>query len=98
MTARVPRSSSKSAPTILLPPLPQVGGRWLGWMVVIAAIVSQVGQFEAEMSTDSYLLHGMAERGFLPSVFAHKSRHGTPSLGIACSALGIIGMAGCARE
>lgn len=76
----------------------QVGGRWLGWMVVAAAMVSQVGQFEAEMSTDSYLLHGMAERGFLPAIFAHKSKHGTPSLAIACSALGVIGMARYVRQ
>ncbi|RMZ56200.1 hypothetical protein APUTEX25_002390 [Auxenochlorella protothecoides] len=75
----------------------RVGGRWLGWAVVGAAMVSQVGQFEAEMSTDSYLLHGMAERGFLPAAFARKSRHGTPTLAIASSALGVLAMARWAR-
>lgn len=71
----------------------KVGGPVLAWAVVLAAVVSQVGQFEAEMSTDSYLLHGMAERGFLPALFARKSRHGTPSAGIVASAIGILAMA-----
>ena len=57
---------------MLAPPAtrtPQVGGAWLAWWIVAAAAVSQVGQFEAEMSTDSYQLQGMAERGFLPALF-----------------------------
>lgn len=33
-----------------------IGGKWLGWWVVLAAAVSQIGQFEAEMSTDSFQL------------------------------------------
>ena len=31
-----------------------VGGKWLALAVVISAAVSQIGQFEAEMSSDSY--------------------------------------------
>lgn len=49
----------------------------------------QVGQFEAEMSSDSFQLLGMAERGFLPAVLAKRSRFGTPTLGIVLSSLGI---------
>ena len=49
----------------------------------------QVGQFEAEMSSDSFQLLGMAERGFLPAVLAKRSRFDTPTLGIVLSSLGI---------
>lgn len=47
-----------------------VGGQWLAGWVIAAAAVSNVGQFQAEMSSDSFQLLGMAERGFLPAVFA----------------------------
>ena len=45
-----------------------VGGKWLAVWVAMAAAVSQVGQYQAEMSSDSYQLDGMAERGFIPKV------------------------------
>jgi amino acid transporter len=70
-----------------------VGGKWLAWWIVVAAAVSQLGQFEAEMSTDSYQLLGMAERGFIPSVFAKRSSHGTPTYAILASSIGIAAMA-----
>ena len=35
-----------------------VGGDWLGWWVVGAAAVSNIGLFEAEMSTNSCCLGG----------------------------------------
>lgn len=59
-----------------------VGGEWLQSWTVIAIAVSSVGLFQAEMSTDSYQLLGMAERGMLPKVFAQRSRFGTPTAGI----------------
>lgn len=37
-------------------------------------------------------LMGMAERGMLPAVFAHRSRYGTPTVGIVLSAGGILGL------
>ena len=58
--------------------------------MVAAAAVSQIGQFEAEMSSDSFQLLGMAERGFLPSILAQRSKHDTPTLGIILSSLGIL--------
>ncbi len=51
--------------------------------------MSQIGQFEAEMSSDSFQLLGMAERGFLPACLARRSRHGTPTLAIILSSVGI---------
>ncbi len=55
----------------------------------MCAQVSQVGQFEAEMSSDSFQLLGMAERGFLPACLARRSRHQTPSVAIVLSSVGI---------
>lgn len=71
----------------------QVGGKWLALWIVAAAALSQLGQFEAEMSTDAYQLLGMAERGFLPSAFSKRSSFGTPTAAILCSSLGVMGMA-----
>ena len=68
----------------------RVGGPWLAWWVVAAAAVSSAGQFEAEMSSDSFLLLGMAQRGFLPARLAGRSRRGTPGLAIALSSTGIL--------
>ena len=48
--------------------------------MVAAAAVSQIGQFEAEMSSDSFQLQGMAERGFLPKALARRSKHDTPTV------------------
>lgn len=51
-----------------------------------------MGQFEAEMSSDSFQLLGMAERGFLPAILSHRSPHGTPTLAIILSSLGIVAL------
>jgi amino acid transporter len=67
-----------------------IGGVWLKWWVEIAAAVSNMGLFEAEMSSDSFQLLGMGEIGMLPEVFAVRSQHGTPILGILCSASGVV--------
>jgi amino acid permease len=45
------------------------------------------------MSTDSFQLQGMAERGFLPAAFAKRSKYGTPAVAIIFSSLGIMAMA-----
>ena len=66
-----------------------IGGSWLAWWLIIAAAVSQLGQFEAEMTTDSYQLLGMAERGFLPEIFARRSKYGSPTLAIILSSCGV---------
>ncbi|CAI5998025.1 unnamed protein product [Closterium sp. NIES-64] len=67
-----------------------IGGGWLAWWIACAAALSNMGAFEAEMSSDAFQLLGMAERGLLPEVFTYRSRHGTPVLGIVCSATGIV--------
>ncbi|KDP39761.1 hypothetical protein JCGZ_02781 [Jatropha curcas] len=67
-----------------------LGGVWLRWWIQGAAALSNMGMFVAEMSSDSFQLLGMAERGMLPELFAKRSRHGTPLTGILFSASGVI--------
>ncbi|XP_058223907.1 probable polyamine transporter At1g31830 isoform X2 [Rhododendron vialii] len=67
-----------------------VGGVWLRVWIQVAAAMSTIGMFEAEMSGDSFQLLGMAERGMLPTFFAKRSLYGTPLVGILFSASGII--------
>ncbi|XP_019423384.1 PREDICTED: probable polyamine transporter At1g31830 isoform X1 [Lupinus angustifolius] len=67
-----------------------VGGVWLRWWLQGAAAMSNMGMFVAEMSSDSFMLLGMAERGMLPEFFMKRSRHGTPLIGILFSAFGVI--------
>lgn len=60
----------------------QVVGPWLGAWTVFAAGISNIALFQAELSTESFQLMGMAERGYVPRIFAERSRHGTPTYGI----------------
>jgi L-asparagine transporter-like permease len=69
-----------------------VGGKWLAAFLVFSAVASQVGMFEAEMSSDSYQVLGMAQRGYLPRCFGARSRYGTPSVGILLSSMGVVSM------
>ncbi|XP_010538333.1 PREDICTED: probable polyamine transporter At1g31830 isoform X2 [Tarenaya hassleriana] len=67
-----------------------LGGSWLRWWIQAAAATSNMGMFLAEMSSDSFQLLGMAERGMIPEFFAKRSRYGTPLIGILFSASGVI--------
>jgi amino acid transporter len=67
-----------------------IGGVWLRTWVQVASALSNMGLFVAEMSSDSFQLLGMAERGMLPEFFAKRSRYGTPLIGILFSASGVI--------
>lgn len=67
-------------------------GKWLVAWIVMASAASSVGMFEAEMSADSFQIMGMAERGFLPSFLAKRSKFGTPTYAVLLSAMGIIGL------
>lgn len=44
------------------------------------------------MSSDSFQLLGMVERGMLPEFFGKRSRYGTPLVGILFSASGVISL------
>ncbi|KAK1650881.1 hypothetical protein QYE76_068686 [Lolium multiflorum] len=68
----------------------RIGGPWLRVWIQAAAAMSNMGLFEAEMSSDSFQLLGMAEMGMIPAIFARRSRHGTPTYSILCSAAGVV--------
>lgn len=59
------------------------GGRLLQLWVICAAAVSNIGQFVGEQCSNSFQLQGMAESGFLPSLFGQRSRFGTPTFALA---------------
>jgi amino acid transporter len=65
-------------------------GPWLGGWTVFAAGISNIALYQAELSTEAYQLMGMAERGYVPSLFAQRSRHGTPTYGIVLGTIVII--------
>jgi amino acid transporter len=67
-----------------------IGGPWLGGWTVLAAGISNLALFEAELSADSYQLMGMAEQGYLPSILKTRSKYGTPTYGIIIGTLIII--------
>jgi len=68
-----------------------IAGAWLKYWVEIGAVLSTVGLFEAQLSSASFQLLGMAEMGILPSVMATRSpSYNTPTWGIAASACGTL--------
>uniref|UniRef100_A0A1J3HJI6 Putative polyamine transporter n=1 Tax=Noccaea caerulescens TaxID=107243 RepID=A0A1J3HJI6_NOCCA len=71
-----------------------IGGGWLRVWVQVAAATSNMGMFLAEMSSDSFQLLGMAEIGMVPELFATRSVHGTPLVGILFSASGVLLLSG----
>ena len=51
-----------------------------------------VGMFSAEMSSDAWLVAGMAERGILPRWLGTRGKYDTPTYGILLSACGVIAL------
>ncbi|KAH0880280.1 hypothetical protein HID58_067674 [Brassica napus] len=49
-----------------------IGGVWLKGWIQAAAAMSNLGLFEAEMSSDAFQLLGMSEIGMLPAFFAQR--------------------------
>ena len=76
----------------------EIAGPWLGAWTVFAAGISNIALFQCELSADAFQLMGMAERGYLPKVFATRSKHGTPTYGIVLGTIVIclLGMANLA--
>jgi amino acid transporter len=69
-----------------------IGGAWLEGWVVLAAGIANIALFQAELSADAFQLMGMAERGFVPSIFSTRSRFGTPTYGIVLGVAVIVAM------
>jgi amino acid transporter len=68
----------------------EVVGPWLGYWMIVASGMTQIGMFEAEMSSDAWQVAGMAERGIIPKVFAVRSKYDSPVYGIALSLGGVL--------
>ncbi|KAI3996479.1 hypothetical protein MKX01_001317 [Papaver californicum] len=65
-----------------------IAGRWLKFWVGLGAVLSAVGLFEAQLSSSSFQLEGMANLGFLPCFFSRRSKwFNTPWVGILVSSL-----------
>ncbi|XP_057824550.1 probable polyamine transporter At3g13620 [Cryptomeria japonica] len=67
-----------------------IAGSWLKYWIELGAVLSTVGLFEAQLSSASFQLLGMAEIGLLPSAMAKRSSYNTPFLGILFSAGGTL--------
>ncbi|KAL5706528.1 hypothetical protein ACHQM5_024685 [Ranunculus cassubicifolius] len=67
-----------------------IGGLWLKWWIQAAAAMSNMGLFEAEMSSDAFQLLGMSDMGMLPAFFSARSKYGTPTVSILWSASGVM--------
>jgi len=68
-----------------------IAGAWLKYWVEIGAVLSTVGLFEAQLSSASFQLLGMAEMGILPSVMGSRSpSYNTPTWGIVASTCGTL--------
>lgn len=65
---------------------------WLEGWITLSAVASQMGLFTAELSSDTYLVLGLAEKGMLPKFLAHKSKYGTPTIALLLSCSGVIVM------
>lgn len=68
----------------------EIVGPWLSYWMMIGGTLTTIGMFEAEMSSDAWLVAGMAERGILPAWLAERNAYGTPTWGILLSASGVI--------
>eukprot|EP00252_Welwitschia_mirabilis_P016101 TRINITY_DN35601_c0_g1_i1.p1 TRINITY_DN35601_c0_g1~~TRINITY_DN35601_c0_g1_i1.p1 ORF type:complete len:468 (-),score=-52.95 TRINITY_DN35601_c0_g1_i1:122-1525(-) len=72
----------------------QIAGGWLKAWVEVGSVLSTVGLFEAQLSSASFQLLGMAGVGMVPSVMGHRSaKYQTPAVGIAVSAGGTLAIA-----
>ncbi|KAK7405839.1 hypothetical protein VNO78_07449 [Psophocarpus tetragonolobus] len=67
-----------------------IAGSWLKLWIQLAAAMSNLGLFEAEMTSDAFLLEGMSKMGMLPALFASRSKYGTPTVSIFLSAAGVL--------
>ncbi len=70
-----------------------IAGRWLGIWVTAGAAISNIGMFEAELSSDSLQVMGMAHRGMLPSVLGKTNRYNTPTSAILLSGVAMCSLA-----
>ena len=68
----------------------EIVGPWLGYWMLLASTMTNVGMFEAEMSSDAWQVAGMAERGIIPKIFGQRSKYESPHYGVLLSLLGVL--------
>lgn len=68
----------------------EIVGPWLGYWMIGAAALTNIGMFVAEMSSDAWMVAGMADRGIIPKVIGQRNQFDTPTYGVLLSAGGII--------
>ncbi|XP_022754042.1 probable polyamine transporter At3g13620 [Durio zibethinus] len=70
-----------------------IAGKWLKIFLEIGAVLSNIGLYEAQLSSCVYQLVGMADLGILPQCFSVRSKwFNTPWLGILVSTLITVGV------
>lgn len=55
-------------------------------------MITNIGMFEAEMSSDAWQVAGMADKGILPSFLSTRNKYGSPTYGVLLSALGVVAL------
>lgn len=68
----------------------EIVGNWLSIWLLISSFLTNISMFLAEMSSDSWQIAGMSDRGILPSILGYRNEYNTPTYGILISSLGII--------
>jgi amino acid transporter len=65
-----------------------IGGKWLGFLMTVAAMLCSVSLLNATMLTSTRMPSSMSEDGYLPSVFAAKHpKFGTPWIAVLISSV-----------
>lgn len=71
----------------------EIVGPWLSYWLMLASALTNIGMFEAEMSSDSWQIAGMADRGILPAALGTRNNvYDTPTYGIVLSAVGVLAL------
>lgn len=69
----------------------QIAGPWLGAWLIVAFGISSIAIFQSALSNDALQLTSVAERGYLPRVFAARSpRYGTPTYALLLETIVIV--------
>ena len=68
----------------------EIVGPWLGIWLIISSALTNIGMFIAEMSSDAWMVAGMADRGMIPKALGTRNKYGTPFYGVLASAIGIV--------
>ncbi|KAJ8565152.1 hypothetical protein K7X08_007728 [Anisodus acutangulus] len=72
-----------------------ISGKWLKIWIEIGAVLSAIGLFEAQLSSATFQVLGMAEIGFLPKFFAKRAKKfNTPWVGILVSTVILLAISG----